>query len=130
MHNCVVTVLMPVYNAQSYLSIAIESVLTQSFRHFELLIVDDGSNDGSSDILQRYEMEDPRIRVFRKNNSGISETLNLGLSKAHGDFIARLDADDLMYPNRLQVQFEFLRNNPSVAFCGSFFEFIDDQGAV
>ncbi len=130
MPDCTVTVLMPVYNAESYLSIAIESVLTQSFHDFELIIVDDGSTDKSFEISKKYAEQDSRIRIFRKDNSGISDTLNLGLSNARGEFIARFDADDIMLPNRLEIQFEFLRGNTTLGFCGSFLEFIDANGAV
>jgi glycosyltransferase involved in cell wall biosynthesis len=130
MPDCVITVLMPVYNAESYLSIAIESVLAQSFHDFEFVIVDDGSTDSSIAIAEKYAEGDSRIRILRKENSGISDTLNLGLLNARGDFIARLDADDVMYPIRLEIQFKFLSNNTALGFCGSFLEFIDANGSV
>ena len=130
MSNCAVTVLMPVYNAESYLSMAIESVLSQSFHDFELIIVDDGSTDKSFAISKKYSERHSRIRIFRKDNSGISDTLNVGLSNARGGFIARFDADDIMYPNRLETQFKFLGSNPTLGFCGCFLELIDANGAA
>jgi glycosyltransferase involved in cell wall biosynthesis len=129
MSDCAITVLMPVYNAEKYLHIAIESVLAQSFHDFEFIIVDDGSTDNSFGIAKQFADGDSRIRLLKKDNSGISDALNLGLSNARGEFIARLDADDIMYPDRLEIQIEFLRKNPNLGFCGSFVEFIDSRGA-
>ena len=112
-----VTVLMPVYNAEKYLHEAIESVLKQTFIDFEFLIIDDGSEDESEKIIRSFD--DPRI-VFVKNekNLGIAKSLNRGVELARGEYVARMDADDISLPERLQLQYEFMRAHPEVGLCG------------
>ena len=106
-----VTVLMPVYNAQRFLREAINSILGQSFKPFEFLIIDDGSSDRSVEIVESFG--DPRIR-FVKNprNMGITATLNKGIALASCELIARMDADDVCHPQRLQKQFAYMKRNP------------------
>lgn len=113
-----VTVLMPVYNGELFVREAIESILGQTFRDIELLVIDDGSRDKSADIVSSFS--DDRIR-FEKNgkNLGLIETLNKGLSLARGDYIARMDADDIAEPDRLATQVAFLDANPGIALTGS-----------
>ena len=111
-----VTVLLPTYQSERYLSDAVDSVLTQSFSDFELLVVDDGSTDRTLDILRGCA--DPRIRVVQGRRRGLADALNLGIDDARGEYVARFDADDLMVPNRLARQVEFLDENPGVAVCG------------
>jgi glycosyltransferase involved in cell wall biosynthesis len=102
-----ITVLMPVYNAERFLKEAIHSILNQTYRNFELLIIDDGSTDRSAEIIRSYT--DPRIRfVQNEKNLGISETLNRGIDLSSTDLIARMDADDISYPKRLQKQYEYM----------------------
>lgn len=125
-----VSVLMPVFNGAPYLREAIESVLGQSYGHFEFIIVDDGSTDESPQILHHFANVDPRIRLLSKMNSGISDTLNLGLHEASGDWIVRLDADDLMLPNRIERQLEFARADSTLGGVGSFFDIIDEEGRI
>jgi glycosyltransferase involved in cell wall biosynthesis len=109
-----VTVLMPVYNAEKYLAQAIDSILNQTFTHFEFLIIDDGSSDSSLSIIKSYD--DPRIRlVVNERNLGISATLNNGIQLSRGPLIARMDADDISYPQRLEKQHDFFIRNPDVA---------------
>lgn len=109
-----VTVLMPVYNAEHYLREAINSILAQSFKPFEFLIIDDGSTDRSAEIIRAYT--DPRIRFVRNvQNMGITATLNKGISLASCDLIARMDADDISHPHRLQKQFGYMKRNPRCA---------------
>lgn len=113
MEKALVTVLMPVYNAEKYLAEAIESILAQTFTAFEFLIVDDASTDGSAGIIQEYN--DPRIRYVRnEKNLGISATLNRGIELSATEWIARMDADDISYPTRLEKQ---LRHTETVAGC-------------
>ena len=113
-----VTVLMPVYNAGVYLSQAIESVLQQTFTDFEFLIIDDGSTDDSYKIASAFS--DARIRLIRLDrNMGLVNALNLGLNTARGEFIARMDADDISLPDRLSKQVHFLDVNPAIAVCGT-----------
>lgn len=109
-----ITVLMPVYNAEQFLREAMDSILNQSFRDFEFLIIDDGSTDASISMIQQYQ--DPRIRLIRnEKNMGISPTLNRGIELASSDLIARMDADDISYPNRLQKQYDYMRSHPDCA---------------
>ncbi|WP_066509407.1 glycosyltransferase [Rufibacter sp. DG15C] len=122
-----VSVLMPVYNAQDFLAAAMESILQQSFRDFEFLIIDDGSTDDSVAIIQSYQ--DPRIRLCQnEQNLGISATLNKGIDLARAPYIARMDADDVAYPDRLQKQVTYLKQNPACAMVSSFVKVIDEQG--
>jgi len=103
-----VSVIMPVFNAEKYLSESIDSILAQTFTNFELLALDDGSTDGSLKILQQYAQHDTRIRVISRENRGISESLNDMINLAQGLWIARMDADDIALPNRLERQLEWL----------------------
>jgi glycosyltransferase involved in cell wall biosynthesis len=125
-----VTVLMPVYNGAAYLRSSIESVLAQTFKDFELLIIDDGSTDTSEPIYSAMAAADSRIRFFKKTNGGISSALNKGLELARGIFIARTDSDDIMLPQRIERQYEFLQSNPGLGFCSSAMEVIDKDGVV
>ena len=109
-----VTVLMPVYNAAPFIREAIDSILNQSFRPFEFLIIDDGSTDESPAIVSSYA--DPRIRFIRnEKNLGITPTLNKGIALASCELIARMDADDISHPQRLQKQFGYMKRNPECA---------------
>lgn len=108
-----VTVLMTVYNGQRYIGCAIDSVLKQSYSDFEFLIIDDASNDGSFEIIKSYQ--DPRIRVIRNpTNQGQTASLNIGLHQARGDYIARIDADDIAFPHWLQSQVDFLEDKEAI----------------
>jgi glycosyltransferase involved in cell wall biosynthesis len=110
----IVTVLMPVYNAEKYLREAIDSILDQTLPDFIFLIIDDGSTDSSAAIVQSYS--DNRIRFIQnERNSGISATLNQGIEMCTTELIARMDADDISYPSRLQKQCDFFRANPDCA---------------
>jgi glycosyltransferase involved in cell wall biosynthesis len=124
-----VSVLMPVFNGGPYLATAIESVQAQTLADFELVIVDDGSTDGSEDVIAGFAARDRRIRVYRKPNSGISETLNRGIAEARGDWIARLDADDVMLPHRLERQMAFVSGDSEIVAAGSYYDIIDAGGA-
>lgn len=102
MSDPVVTVLMAAYNVEQYISQAVESILNQTFRDFEFIIVDDGSEDSSPEILARYD--DARIKVIRVENQGLTNSLNTGLQVSKCKLIARMDADDVCSPNRLEAQ--------------------------
>lgn len=111
--NAKVTVLMPVYNGEPYLSKAIESVLNQTFTDFEFLIINDGSTDNSVEIIESYG--DSRIcLIHNKTNAGLVFTLNKGLDLAQGEYIARMDSDDISLPERLERQAELMDRNPAV----------------
>lgn len=113
------TVLLPVFNAAPYLGEAVRSVLGQSFADFELLAIDDGSTDESLDILRSFD--DPRIRIERNDvNLGLIATLNKGLDLARGEYVARMDADDVAMPRRLETQVELLDGDAGLGACGMF----------
>jgi glycosyltransferase involved in cell wall biosynthesis len=109
-----VTVLMPVYNAAKYLNESIDSILNQTFTDFEFLIINDGSTDDSGNIIDSYS--DKRIRHHRlSNNKGLIKALNIGLELAQGEYIVRMDADDISHHDRLMAQVNYLDNNPEVS---------------
>jgi len=120
-----ITVLMPVYNGEKYLHESIASILTQTFTDFEFLIINDGSIDKSEEIILSYS--DPRI-IYVKNveNIKLISTLNNGIAISKGKYIARMDADDISLPDRLQEQFIFMETHSEVALCGSWFEEFKD----
>lgn len=104
-----ISVIIPVFNTEKYLEEAIESVLTQTFRPTEVIVVDDGSTDRSADIATNFE---PVVRVLQQANAGIGAARNSGIKSATGDFLAFLDADDLWTTEKLEHQIEFLERNP------------------
>ncbi|MFP5502223.1 MAG: glycosyltransferase family 2 protein [Candidatus Sericytochromatia bacterium] len=109
-----ITVLIPVYNAERTVRAAIESILAQSERDLELLVVDDGSTDGTPAILEALAAKDPRVRLVRQANAGIASALNAGLALARGRYVARMDADDLSLPTRLERQRAALDADPAL----------------
>lgn len=111
-----ISIVMPVYNAGDYLSECMESILSQSYTNFELIIIDDGSTDQSVNILNSYP--DKRIKLI-KNEHNFIRSLNLGLERSSGKYIARMDSDDIMMPDRLQKQYDYMENNPDIDVCGS-----------
>lgn len=123
-----VSVLLPVYNGERYVAQAIESILDQTYRDFEFIIIDDGSTDRSYQILQRYAQQDDRIHLIQQRNQGLIKTLNKMLAIAQGELLARMDADDLAHPTRLARQVEFLQREPEIVCVGGAFELIDPQG--
>lgn len=126
-----VSVVMPVYNAEAYLAEAVESVLGQTFRDLELVAVDDASTDGGPDILEAYARKDPRVRVLRNpRNLMISRSLNAGLARARGEYLARMDADDVSLPDRLAKQVAYLDAHPRVGIVGGSMLITDAAGRV
>lgn len=105
-----ITVIVPVYNAQAYLPDCLDSLLVQAFRRLEILVVDDGSTDASARVCEDYMRRDGRVRLIRKENGGVSSARNLGLEQAKGDYIAFVDADDWILPHMLQEQEQLLRS--------------------
>ena len=108
------SVVMPIYNAELYLDEAINSIRSQTFSNFELILVDDGSTDASTSICAKFAELDFRIHHIRKINGGIATALNAGIAVAVGEFIARMDADDIALPNRFEKQLSFFDRNPNV----------------
>jgi glycosyltransferase involved in cell wall biosynthesis len=119
---------MPIYNARRYLRPAVESVLTQTFRDFELIAVDDGSKDDSLAILREYAAKDERMRVISRPNTGIVGALNDGLAAAQGELIARMDCDDICTADRFEKQVTFLREHRECVLVGSQVLLIDPEG--
>ena len=124
-----ISVVMPVYNAEPWLDEAIDSIKRQTLRQLELIIVDDGSTDASWSIACDAAAHDSRIRVYRRQHSGICAALNEGITLARAALIARMDADDVAHPERLEKQREFFANHPAVGAAGTWAAIIDEQGA-
>jgi glycosyltransferase involved in cell wall biosynthesis len=115
------SVVMPVYDAGAPLGAAIESILRQVEPNFELLIIDDCSSDGSSEVIRHYAAADQRIRaIFHNSNRGLAATLNEALAEADGELVVRMDQDDLALTDRLAVQLNFMELNPDIAVAGTF----------
>ncbi len=127
--NPLVTVLLPVYNAEKYLAEAVESILTQTFRDYELLIINDGSTDRSAEIIRSFQ--DKRVRlVTNETNLKLIATLNKGIELARGKYIVRMDADDISLPERLQKQVDFMETHPEVGVCGTWFAPLGRSGRI
>lgn len=121
-----VTVLMPVHNVEKHLAAALDSILAQTFTDFELLVIDDCSTDGTAALLDRYT--DPRIvRTRNERNLGLVETLNRGIDRARGAYIARMDGDDVCLPDRLAAQVAYLDAHPDTVLVGTKFVHVDDD---
>jgi len=126
--SSLLTVIMPVRNGGRYLSEAIESILGQTLADFEFLITDDGSTDGTPEVLSRYAERDRRIRLVPRRGEGYLVALNEMLSEARGTFVARMDADDVSMPDRLERQAAYLEANPGCLVVGSRVLVVDPDG--
>lgn len=114
------SVIMSVYNGETFLNTSIESILNQSFENFEFIIIDDCSIDNSLEIIKTYAKKDKRIKILRNyTNIGLTKSLNKALKCCKGRFIARQDVDDISLPQRFAEQLAFLEKNPNYAFCGT-----------
>jgi glycosyltransferase involved in cell wall biosynthesis len=122
-----VTVVIPVFNGQRFIGEAIRSVLAQTFHDVEIIVVDDGSTDGTASVVRRFI---PAVSYYRQENSGAGVARNLGVSAARGEWIAFLDADDLWYPSKLTVQFDHVHKYPEAEFVYSDLDAVDEQGNV
>ncbi len=122
----VVSVLLPVYNGAAHLRNSVRSILRQTYHNFELIVIDDGSNDGSSSVLD--EFDDSRLRFYAQRNRGLSYTLNRALRVSRGRYLARQDQDDIAFANRLEAQVAFLNRHPRVAVLGGAMVVIDKSG--
>ncbi len=129
MTNIEISVLMPVYNAEKFLKDSILSILNQTYQNFEFLIIDDGSTDNSLEVIKKFK--DKRIVLLEnKKNKGIVYSLNKGLKIAKGKYLARMDADDIAYPERLQNQYDFMENNPQIDVLGSDYKCFGNSNSV
>jgi glycosyltransferase involved in cell wall biosynthesis len=123
-----ISVLMPAYNARRYLREAVDSILAQTLDDFEFIIIDDGSSDGTPALLKGLAARDRRIRLQSGPNEGVSASLNKGLALARGEFIARMDADDVSLPTRFEKQLRFLQQRSNYVLVGSRCMLIDPDG--
>jgi glycosyltransferase involved in cell wall biosynthesis len=119
---------MSVFNGQAFLKEAIESILGQTFRDFEFLVIDDGSTDSTAEILSNYASHDGRMRVLRHENKGRAASLNDGIKFSNGKYVARMDADDIALPHRLLDQIDFMERHPKVGLLGGAVERINTVG--
>ncbi|MDJ0900169.1 MAG: glycosyltransferase [Xenococcus sp. MO_188.B8] len=125
------TVLMSIYNGETYLATAIESILSQTFTNFDFLIVDDASTDKSSIILKKFARQDSRIKIItNKQNQGLAYSLARGVEAATTPWIARMDADDIAIRDRLAKQMKYLEENPDIDILGSYALNINDSGEI
>lgn len=118
---------MSVYNGEKYLKLAVESILNQSYSDFEFIIINDGSTDGSLNILKRFKEQDERIKIISRENKGLVYSLNEGVNLAQGEYIVRMDADDISEPNRFEKQLQYMQINNQVV-CGSYATIINSSG--
>lgn len=124
-----ISVIISIYNGERYLREAIDSILNQSLKDFEFIIVNDASTDRTLDILKNYADKDKRIILVNNNeNLGLTESLNKAIKLAKGEYIARMDADDISHPDRLGFECDFLDNNPDIGLVGTHASFINEKG--
>ena len=115
-----ISVLMPAYNVEKYIAESIESILNQTFTDFEFLIINDGSTDGTAQIIKEYAKKDKRIRfIDNKKNQGLIAVLNQGLDLCTGEYIARMDSDDISLPERFAKQVEYMEMHPECGLLGT-----------
>ena len=123
-----VSVVIPCLNAYPFIADAIESILKQSFQNFEIIIVDGGSNKETLELIEKYIKMDNRIRIVNQDKGFIGEAANIGIEASKYDWIARLDGDDISYPERLKKEIEFLNKTPDAALVSTNYEFINFKG--
>ncbi|RUT02705.1 hypothetical protein DSM106972_056250 [Dulcicalothrix desertica PCC 7102] len=121
-----VSVIIPLYNAEKYIAATIESVLAQTYKDFEILIIDDGSPDRSVEVCQQFT--DPRIKIIHQANRGLPGARNTGIRHAQGDYLAFLDADDIWLPTKLEKHVNHLDNSPTVGISFCYSAFINEEG--
>lgn len=114
-----VTILLPVYNAEEFIEEAIISILRQTYKNFTFLIINDGSTDKTGEIISKFKEKDSRIEYYQRTNKGLIDTLNEGISLCRTELIARMDADDVAFPNRIERQVSFMNTHPEVSVCGT-----------
>ncbi len=120
-----ISVLLPTFNSDKHLSQSIQSILNQTFTHFEFLIVDDGSTDNTEKIVKLFD--DSRIKYIKKEHTGLADTLNYGLTIAKNDWIARMDSDDISHPSRLEFQFNYISQNKDIDWVSCWYAVFDKK---
>jgi len=129
MTNPLISIILPVYNGEKHVTECIESMLSQTFQNFEFIIVDDASTDSTPSILEKFAKNDNRIIIItHKENLKQTAAANLACEVARGNYIARIDADDLALPNRLEKQYNYLENNLDIGVLGTWVDIIDNSG--
>lgn len=127
MENPKISVIMPVYNGEKFLEEGVNSILNQTFKDFEFIIINDCSKDNTPNMLKK--LKDKRIRIINnKENRGVSKSLNIGLENAKGKYIACFCVDDIFHPKRLEVEYNYLEKNPHIFLVGSSAVYIDEKG--
>jgi glycosyltransferase involved in cell wall biosynthesis len=124
MSSPLVSVIIPVFNAAPYVRSAVNSIRRQSYQRLDIILIDDGSTDGTSEELDRLRLQDSRIRVISKGHLGLVRALNAGLDAARGELIARMDADDISYPNRIERQVALHQTNPALSLSGTHVDYL------
>ena len=125
-----ISVLMGVYNSERYLASSISSILLQTYKNFEFIIVNDGSTDKSAEIIEKFALKDSRIKVINHDNKGLTKSLNIAARHAKGKYLARQDADDISLPRRFKTQINYLKKHPDVKVLGTSNFMMDDNGKV
>lgn len=126
-----ISVLMPVYNRQDFVSQAIESILAQTYPDFEFIIINDGSTDDTKKIVENYAKTDERIKLINNpTNLGLIDSLTIGLKYAQGEYIARMDSDDISLPDRFEKQLAYMEEHPDIGVVGCWFKWINADGVV
>ena len=123
-----ISIIIPAYNAEKYLANTIQSVINQTYIDWELIIINDGSTDGTLELINNFKDKDSRIKVFSHENAGVAHSRNRGIAEAKGEFIAFLDADDLWTIDKLEIQLKALQNNPEAGVAYSWVDYIDETG--
>lgn len=126
--NAFVSVVLPVYNGALYLKEALDSILVQSYQYFECIVIDDGSTDDTLNILLEYKKRDQRLVIITRENRGLVQSLNEGILISKGKYIARMDADDISHPDRLEKQVEYMEQNEDVYLLGTNYALIFESG--
>src|SRR3954447_22727417 len=125
-----VSILIPAYNAEATLAETLQSALASSYSNLEIVLIDDGSTDATAAIAEAFAQDDQRLRLLRQEHRGVSAALNFALDHIRGEFVARLDADDLWHPTKLQKQVELMAADPAVALTYTFVRYVDASGRV
>ncbi|HNV01493.1 MAG TPA: glycosyltransferase family A protein [archaeon] len=124
-----ISIILPVYNDEKYIKESLDSILNQTFNDFELIIINDNSKDDTMKIIKNYTKIESKIKIINnKKNIGVYRSINKGLKKAKGNYIARMDSDDICYKNRLQTQYDFLEKNKDIFLIGTSAFIIDKNG--
>ena len=122
-----ISIILPVYNRQNYIERAIDSVFNQNYKEWELIIVDDGSNDSSANLIETYKTQSPRIKTFYQDHQSSSAARNNGIKNSKGDIITFIDSDDEYKENHLKLRLDYLNENPEIDFLHGGVEIIGDE---